>query len=367
MSCSKVYFTDFRSYHEEALTHKLQRLMDKAGLGQLNMEGKYVAIKMHFGELGNLAFLRPNWAKAVADYVKSNGGRPFLTDCNTLYVGSRKNALDHLDTAFENGFNLFSTGCQILIADGLKGTDDVLVPVDGDYIKQAKIGRAVMDADIIISLTHFKGHESTGFGGAIKNLGMGCGSRAGKMEMHSSGKPQVDQDRCVGCGECRRNCAHDAITIENHKAFIDHNKCVGCGRCIGACPRDATHPTGDNTNEVLNCKMAEYALAVVNHRPQFHVCLVQDVSPWLRLATVAMILQFYRILECLPPSMQLLLIKLVQMPVWRQHLSRKIRDWKKCPIWVKILSSTAIPLVNGEVSLFMVKKSVWVSAIMSSL
>ena len=227
MSCSKVYFTDFRSYHEEALTHKLQRLMDKAGLGQLDMEGKYVAIKMHFGELGNLAFLRPNWAKAVADYVKSKGGRPFLTDCNTLYVGSRKNALDHLDTAFENGFSLFSTGCQILIADGLKGTDDVLVPVDGEYIKQAKIGRAVMDADIIISLTHFKGHESTGFGGAIKNLGMGCGSRAGKMEMHSSGKPQVDQDRCVGCSECRRNCAHDAITIENHKAFIDHNKCVG--------------------------------------------------------------------------------------------------------------------------------------------
>lgn len=279
MSCSKVYFTDFRSYHEEALTHKLQRLMDKAGLGQLDMEGKYVAIKMHFGELGNLAFLRPNWAKAVADYVKSNGGRPFLTDCNTLYVGSRKNALDHLDTAFENGFSRFSTGCQILIADGLKGTDDVLVPVDGEYIKQAKIGRAVMDADIIISLTHFKGHESTGFGGAIKNLGMGCGSRAGKMEMHSSGKPQVDQGRCVGCGECRRNCAHDAITIENHKAFIDHNKCVGCGRCIGACPKDATHPTGDNTNEVLNCKMAEYALAVVNRRPQFHVCLVQDVSP----------------------------------------------------------------------------------------
>ena len=202
MSCSKVYFTDFRSYHEEALTHKLQRLMDKAGLGQLDMEGKYVAIKMHFGELGNLAFLRPNWAKAVADYVKSKGGRPFLTDCNTLYVGSRKNALDHLDTAFENGFNLFSTGCQILIADGLKGTDDVLVPVDGDYIKQAKIGRAVMDADVIISLTHFKGHESTGFGGAIKNLGMGCGSRAGKMEMHSSPIPYTEPSVSQSCALC---------------------------------------------------------------------------------------------------------------------------------------------------------------------
>lgn len=140
--------------------------------------------------------------------------------------------------------------------------------------------------------------------------------------MHSSGKPQVDQGRCVGCGECRRNCAHDAITIENHKAFIDHNKCVGCGRCIGACPKDATHPTGDNTNEVLNCKMAEYALAVVNHRPQFHVCLVQDVSPCCDChgCNDTPILPD---IECLPPSMQLLLIKLVQMPVWRQHLSRK--------------------------------------------
>ena len=110
MEKSKVYFTDFRVHHEESLTHKLQRLLDKAGLGNFDMDGKYVAIKMHFGELGNLAFLRPNWAKAVADYVKAHGGKPFLTDCNTLYVGSRKNALDHLSTAYENGFSPLSTG-----------------------------------------------------------------------------------------------------------------------------------------------------------------------------------------------------------------------------------------------------------------
>ena len=173
MEKSKVYFTDFRVHHEESLTHKLQRLLDKAGLGNIDMDGKYVAIKMHFGELGNLAFLRPNWAKAVADYVKAHGGKPFLTDCNTLYVGSRKNALDHLSTAYENGFSPLSTGCHVIIADGIKGTDEALVPVKGDYVKEAKIGQAIMDADIIISLNHFKGHESTGFGGAIKDLGMG--------------------------------------------------------------------------------------------------------------------------------------------------------------------------------------------------
>lgn len=279
MRASKVYFSDFRVHHEESLTHKLQRLLDRAGLGDIDMDGKYVAIKMHFGELGNLAFLRPNWARAVADYVKAHGGRPFLTDCNTLYVGSRKNALDHLDTAAMNGFSPLSTGCQILIADGLKGTDEALVPVNGEYVHEAKIGRAVMDADVFISLNHFKGHEGTGFGGAVKNIGMGCGSRAGKMEMHAAGKPEVDQSLCIGCGECRRNCAHDAITITERKASINHDKCVGCGRCIGACPKDATHPGSDNTNDILNRKMAEYALAVVQGRPQFHISLVQDISP----------------------------------------------------------------------------------------
>lgn len=183
MEKSKVYFTDFRTRVGVSLTEKLQRLIKKAGITDIDMDGKFVAIKMHFGELGNLSYLRPNYAKAVADVVKECGGKPFLTDCNTLYPGSRKNALEHLDCANINGFNTITTGCQIIIGDGLRGTDDITVPVrNGEYCKEAYIGRAVMDADIFISLTHFKGHESTGFGGAIKNIGMGCGSRAGKMQ-----------------------------------------------------------------------------------------------------------------------------------------------------------------------------------------
>ena len=281
MEKAKVYFTDFRATPNQNLLQKLKKLIKAAGIEQIDFKDKYTAIKIHFGEPGNLSYLRPNYAKAVVDVVKELGGKVFLTDCNTLYVGRRKNALDHLDAAYENGYNPFTTGCQIIIGDGLKGTDETLVPIDGEYIKEAKIGHAIMDADIFISLTHFKGHESTGFGGALKNIGMGCGSRAGKMEMHSAGKPIVGQDKCIGCGSCRKNCAHDAISFdENRKAGIDHNKCVGCGRCIGACPVDAVEAGWDEANDVLNRKIAEYTLAVVKDRPQFHISLIVDVSPF---------------------------------------------------------------------------------------
>lgn len=280
MDKAKVYFADFRASYRENLQQKLWRLMETAGMGQIDFDRKYTAIKLHFGEPGNLAFLRPNWAKTVADFVKAKGGKPFLTDCNTLYVGGRKNALDHIDSAYLNGFTPFSTGCHVIIADGIKGTDEALVPVaGGEYVTQAKIGQAVMDADVFISLTHFKGHENTGFGGTLKNIGMGCGSRAGKMEMHYAGKPAVGQEDCVGCGMCTRICAHDAITVTQGKASIDPAKCVGCGRCIAMCPRDVIQPENDESNVILNRKIAEYTKAVVDGRPCFHISLVMDVSP----------------------------------------------------------------------------------------
>jgi len=276
---SKVYFTDFRATPRENLPQKLARLVKKAGMLDIDFENKFTAIKIHFGEPGNLAYLRPNYSKVIVDLIKEQGGRVFLTDCNTLYVGRRKNGLDHLEAAYENGYNPFATGCHVVIADGIKGTDEVLVPINGDYVKEAKIGRAIMDADIVISLSHFKGHEATGFGGALKNLGMGCGSRAGKMEMHSAGKPYVKQKKCIGCGQCQKICAHSAVTITDKKASIDHNKCVGCGRCIGICPMDAVKPAEDESNDILNCKIAEYSHAVLKDRPNFHISLVCDVSP----------------------------------------------------------------------------------------
>lgn len=282
MEKAKVYYTDFRAKIGEGLPTKLKRLIKAAGIGDIDMDGKFVAVKMHFGELGNLSFLRPNYARAVVDVVKELGGVPFLTDCNTLYPGSRKNAIEHLYCAWENGFTPMTVGCPVIIGDGLKGTDDIEVPVEGgEYIDKAMIGRAVMDADIFISLSHFKGHETTGFGGAIKNIGMGCGSRAGKKAQHMNGQPEIDHELCRGCRACLRECANDGLSFDEstRKMSINTQNCVGCGRCIGACNFDAIAFANYAATKDLNCRMAEYTKAVIQNRPNFHVSLIVDVSP----------------------------------------------------------------------------------------
>ena len=278
----KVYFTDFSTRNGETLPQKLARLIMTAGLDQIDFQDKFVAIKIHFGELGNMAHLRPGYARVLVDLIKDLGGKPFLTDANTLYVGSRKNALDHIETAYLNGFSPLSTGCHVLIADGLKGTDEVAVPVEGgEYVKEALIGRAIMDADIVISMNHFKGHEEAGFGGALKNLGMGSGSRAGKKDMHDACRPVVDGDKCVACGACANICAHDGPNLNDKGVMeIDWHKCFGCGRCLHVCPVDAIAADNADAALYLNYKIAEYAKAVVDGRPNFHISLVRDVSPY---------------------------------------------------------------------------------------
>lgn len=277
---SKVFFSDMRTTDGRNLQTKLVDLIRAAGFETINFKDHYACIKIHFGEEGNLAYLRPNWAKSVVDEVKRLGGKAFLTDCNTLYVGSRKNAIDHLETATLNGYGPLTTGAHVIIADGLKGSDDVEVPVEGGkYVKEAKIGRAIMDADIFISLSHFKGHEATGFGGALKNIGMGSGSRRGKMEMHNQGKPKVITEKCIGCHKCTLSCAHYAQVFENRKCRIVTDLCVGCGRCLPVCPVNAIVPTVDNSAEMLNCRMMEYAKAVVDKRDAFHISIITDVSP----------------------------------------------------------------------------------------
>ncbi|MDR3344026.1 MAG: DUF362 domain-containing protein [Oscillospiraceae bacterium] len=279
---SKVFFTDMRCRVGTSLLHKLGSLLDKAGFAQIPFTKRYAAVKIHFGEPGNLSALRPNYAKTVADKITALGGRPFLTDCSTLYVGRRSNALDHLESAWENGYNALSCGCPILMGDGLKGTDDVEVPVPGgQLLKTALIGRTVMDADIIISLSHFKGHECAGFGGALKNIGMGCGSRAGKMVMHNDGKPQVYPGACTGCRFCSRSCAHGAISFgADGKARIDHTKCVGCGRCIGSCAFHAIENDSAGANDTLSKKIAEYTAAVLAGREHFHISVAAQISPY---------------------------------------------------------------------------------------
>ena len=279
---SKVFFTDLHTkMYGDGLPSKLKSLIRAAGIADLDLDGKFVAVKIHFGEHGNVAHLRPQFAKAVVDVVKELGGKPFLTDCNTMYPGARKNALEHLECAWENGFNPLSCGCPIIIADGLKGTDEALVPVEGgEYIKVAKIGRAIMDADVFISLNHFKGHNFSSLGGALKNTGMGCGSRAGKKEQHSSGTAHINEELCRGCRMCLNNCANGGLLFdaEKKKMTVTAN-CVGCGNCLGACNFDAIGFVNDEANELLSRRIAEYAKAVVDGRPQFHINMLLDISP----------------------------------------------------------------------------------------
>jgi len=280
MAGSKVYFMDFHLDAETNFLGKFEKFLRKTGMDKIDFYRKYTAIKIHFGEYGNMAYLRPGYARTVAKIVRELGGIPYATDCNTLYAGMRKNAPDHLDCAAANGFTAQTLGCNIIIGDGIRGDDDVEIPIDGDYVKNAKIGRAIADSDVMITISHFKCHEMAGMGGAIKNMAMGCASRRGKMEQHSGGKPVVLKDKCRGCGNCLKSCGSDAIIIENKKARIDHNKCVGCSLCIPACHFDAINTNYDTTTEELCKKMAEYAAASIKDRPNFHICVISDVSPY---------------------------------------------------------------------------------------
>ena len=276
---SNVFFTDLRTSPGNDLMTKLVRLVRRAGIEDIDFEGKFTAIKIHFGEPGNLAYIRPNYAARMADLIRSLGGKVFLTDSNTLYSGGRSNAVDHLDAAMNNGFNPISAHAEVIIADGLKGTDYREIPLGGEYCKAPKIGAAIADADIVISMNHFKGHEQTGFGGALKNLGMGSASVGGKLELHSSSQPVIDEEKCIGCRICEKYCRHEAVRVTDRKAHIDYNKCVGCGQCVAVCQHEGAVIKDWDTSETLNCKIAEYALAVVKGKPSFHINFIMNVSP----------------------------------------------------------------------------------------
>lgn len=277
---SDVYFTDMRCKPGQSLLDKLNTLIDKAGIDGIDFKDRFVAVKIHFGEWGNLAFPRHQYAKMVCDHIRSKGGMPFLTDANTLYAGHRNQALNHLDSAYMNGFNPLSTGVHTIIADGLRGTDERIVPIrNGVVLSEARIASAIAEADVIISITHVKGHMVAGFGGVLKNLGMGSGSKMGKMEMHSSGSPVIDADRCIGCGMCSRFCNYQGVSVIDGKAVIDESNCKGCGHCFSYCPKGAIKCRYDEASAVMNRKIAEYAQAVVQDKPSFHISLAMDVSP----------------------------------------------------------------------------------------
>lgn len=280
MEKSKVYFTDLRTKPGLNLLDKLEKLIKKAGIENIDFKDKFVAIKIHFGEPGNLAYIRPNYAAKIVKVIKDLGGIPFLTDSNTLYTGRRANAVDHLNSAFENGFNPLAVGCNVIIADGLKGTEYREIEINSKHCKTAKIGSAIADADIIISMNHFKGHEMTGFGGALKNLGMGSGSRGGKLEMHSASQPRIKENNCKSCTQCIKSCSQKAIEFgENQKAAIDYSKCIGCGQCVAVCQFNAAQVIWNESADTANEKIAEYAYAVIKDKANFHINFIMNVSP----------------------------------------------------------------------------------------
>jgi len=251
---SNVFFADMRASHKENLFDKISKLLNLCGLSQLIHEGDLTAVKIHFGEKGNSAFIRPIFARRVVDDLKKLGAKPFLTDSSTLYPGERKEAVSALTCAIENGFAYAVVNAPLIISDGLRGVTETTVPVSGELLKEVYIGTEIVEADALVALSHFKGHELTGFGGAIKNLGMGCASRKGKLVQHSTVAPKVTARLCTGCGLCIRACAHDAILMTDRIASIDPEKCVGCSRCITVCPVKAVAIQWNAASELVGTR-----------------------------------------------------------------------------------------------------------------
>ncbi len=278
---STVYFSDMRASHKENLFAKISRLLAAAGVGAAVSSGDLTAIKIHFGEKGNSAFIRPIFARQVVDDLKKLGAHPFLTDSSTLYPGQRKEAVSALSCGIENGFGYSCVGAPLIISDGLRGVTETEVAVAGEILSRVFIGTEIIEADALVCMTHFKCHELTGFGGAIKNLGMGCASRKGKLVQHSTVAPKVSAKNCTGCGICPRSCAHDAIILTDGKALIDPEKCAGCSRCITVCPVKAINIQWNEAADMTMRKMAEYALGSLTGKSGKAVYLnfITQVSP----------------------------------------------------------------------------------------
>jgi Uncharacterized Fe-S center protein len=277
---AEVFFMNLRTKQGQSLITKLERLITQARLLNCITPKDLVAIKLHFGERGNLAYVQPQYVRRVVEQVKDKGGRPFLTDANTLYVGSRSNAVDHLETAIENGFDYSVVAAPLVIADGLNGKDYVSVPVNLKHFKEVKIGSAAVHADVLLAITHFKGHEATGFGGTLKNLGMGLGSRSGKQQQHSDLLPTVKPEKCTGCGKCTKWCPADAITIDG-KAHILEDVCLGCGECTVTCPQKAISINWKTEQDVIQEKIVEYTAGVIKGKEDKvgFITFVTNVSP----------------------------------------------------------------------------------------
>ncbi|HMK35473.1 MAG TPA: DUF362 domain-containing protein [Desulfomonilaceae bacterium] len=282
---ARVFMSDLSAGWKKNVLGKVSDLFNRLGPEGIFHRKDLVAVKIHFGESGNTAYIRPQYVRKIIDRLKELGTKPFLTDTNTLYVGSRTEAFSHLITAYDNGFTREITGAPVIIADGLRGSNRIEVKTDGEHIKRAHIAADIHNADGLVVLTHFKGHELSAFGGTLKNIGMGCAAREGKLEQHSNISPKVSRKKCIGCGECTVWCKGQAIEIEGEgkekKARINPENCVGCAECILTCPNGAIQVQWNESIPTFMEKVVEYAGAVLEHKKGKAVFMtfVTDVSP----------------------------------------------------------------------------------------
>lgn len=260
---SPVYFMSLRAFSEkESTTEKVRRLFDAAGFAGMIVPRDKTAVKLHFGELGNDGFISPVYVRQVVDKVKGCGGLPFLTDTNTLYLGARSNAVEHIGTAILHGFDYAVAGAPVIIADGLNGKNSRKVRISKQHFDEVSIAGDIVAADGMIVLSHFKGHIVSGFGGAIKNLAMGCAPPEGKRAQHNA-RPFTIPEKCTGCAACMKVCPPKAVTVKEKKSVIDHALCIGCFECMHACPEHAIDIDWETEIPQFMERMVEYAYGAV--------------------------------------------------------------------------------------------------------
>lgn len=260
---SPVYFASLRSFSDQdSTTAKVSRLFDKAGFSEMISARNKTAVKLHFGETGNDGFISPVYVRQVVEKVKESGALPFLTDTNTLYLGTRSNAIEHIGTAILHGFDFAVAGAPVIIADGLTGKNSRRVLIQKKHFTEVLIAGDIADSDSMIVLSHFKGHIVSGFGGAVKNLAMGCAPPEGKCAQHQA-RPFVLPDKCTGCRTCTRVCPKSAITVRKKRSEISRKFCIGCFNCLHVCPEHAIDIDWETEIPVFMERMAEYAFGAL--------------------------------------------------------------------------------------------------------
>lgn len=259
----KVFFIKMTDKEDDGiLCNKIKKLINDKDLFSFVAAKDIVAVKTHFGEEKTKGYVRPLYFKTFAHLLKAKGAVPFLTETSTLYRGNRTNAVEHILHAQNHGFTIEKTGMPIIIADGLVGDEEIQVDIPGKLYKKVGIASFIVKASAVVMVSHFTGHMLSGFGAALKNMGMGCSSRKGKLIQHSTAQPAVKQSNCTGCGECVKWCPADAITLVNKKAQIDTSKCIGCGECLAVCRFDAVAYNWGATYEDIQQKIVEHAMGV---------------------------------------------------------------------------------------------------------